>query len=123
MTTPDGCTCKYEEHEDGTYTRTANKDCHAKHSSLEWSTSQTPRAFHWWVNGASNEFRCIPTWCRQDVNEACAADLASIWYRDIDRPRDVRWPILLTIQDFDGNEKHFRVSCSLVQQFEAIEGK
>ena len=123
MTTPDGCICIYEEHADGTYSRTAHKDCKAKHSSLEWKESDNPSAHHWWVNGARNEKRCVPTWCWQHVNEACAQDLAYIWYRDVDRPRDVRWPIKLTIQDFDGNETHWDVSCSYVPQFEAVKRK
>jgi len=35
MTSPDGCICTYHEHGDGTYTRTAHKDCKAKHFAFE----------------------------------------------------------------------------------------
>jgi hypothetical protein len=80
---------------------------------------QNPMALHWWV-GDRNEKRCVPTWCHQHVNEACAQDLASIWYKDVDRPRDVRWPITLTIQDFDGDETKWEIHCAHVPQFEAV---
>lgn len=42
MTSPDGCICTYHEPGDGTYTRTANKDCKAKHFAFEAKVEPHP---------------------------------------------------------------------------------